>query len=109
MTTALSVASPLSMIWKTHKVEAQPIKCSPAILEVATESYDKISDFGVFKKRFLECLYERRIPCLRRLTSRNVQISFGVDGLGDRRPLLYPRWKKKDFEEMISALKKDLS
>ena len=89
---------------KTRVVRSAEVKCSPSILEKAKEPYDSIDDFKKAKEKFLMCLKAEDSKCLRRLTFRNVQISFGVDGLGDRRDKLYPNWKKTDFEEAYRLL-----
>jgi hypothetical protein len=99
-----------------HLVQAQDgtisstaIKCSPQLLKLANEPYEKIADFDAFKKKFLSCLDKQDVTCLRHLTWRNVQISFGVDGLGDRRDKLYPTWSKAQFQEAAKLVRKGVA
>ena len=94
---------------KNDTIQSSETKCPQALTNIATEKYDLISDFDKFKQKFLGCLHEQDQICLRRLTSKKIQISFGVDGYGDRRAKLYPSWKKKDYEKMIGLIKKGVS
>lgn len=94
---------------KKDTVKSNEGKCPQSLTSIATEKYDLISDFDKFKQKFLGCLQEQNQVCLRRLTSKKIQISFGVDGYGDKRAKLYPTWKKKDFEGIIGLLKKGVA
>src|SRR5262249_40371312 len=61
-------------------VQASPEKCPKTLVQTAAEPYDLISDFEKVKNKFLSCLEKQDKVCLRRLTWKRVQISFGVDG-----------------------------
>ena len=91
---------------KEKNIQSFPADCPKDFLLQATEPYEKIADFEQFKKRFLACAKKQDALCLRKLTSRSVQISFGVDGLGDLRDKLYPAWKKENYEELVRLLEK---
>jgi hypothetical protein len=90
----------------SEKITSKEVKCDANFLKIAKKPYDKISDFNKYESRFLKCLSILDKNCLRGLISKKLQLSFGVDGLQDRRDIVFTTWKKKDFVRLHNLVKK---
>jgi hypothetical protein len=90
-------------------VTVQAIDCPSRLRDRALFPYEKIADFGRFKKRFVQCLETSDEPCLRGLISRTAQLSFGFDPPEDRRDRIFRDWKRADFRRMAKQLRQGTS
>lgn len=90
----------------TDKVTSKEIKCEAEFLKKAREPYTKISDFKDYQAKFLSCLKSSDQKCLRGLISKNLQVSFGVDGMQDRRDYIFATWKKENFNRLHDLVQK---
>ncbi|MBC7458323.1 MAG: hypothetical protein H7235_08605 [Bdellovibrionaceae bacterium] len=88
------------------KVVARETKCNSSILKKATEPYTIISEFEQYKSQLLKCLNQSDEKCIRGLVSKTLQVSFGVDGMLDRRDYIFENWKKEDFKRLHDLIKK---
>lgn len=93
----------------SSKVSSKEVKCDSAFLKKAVEPYAKIADFKKYESRILECLSTNEQKCLRGLISKTLQVSFGVDGLQDRRDYIFENWKKEDFKRLGDSIKKGVT
>lgn len=82
----------------------KPSSCTKKIKNRANLKYATIKSVSDLKKRFQSCLKEKDIICLRSMTDKNIQISFGVEPPGDHAFQLYNKWKIPDFKKMESLL-----
>jgi hypothetical protein len=88
------------------KVTSKEKNCDSVFLNNAKKPYAKISDFKKYEARILECLAKPDQNCLRGLISKTLQVSFGVDGLQDRRDYIFETWKTEDFKRLHDLIKK---
>lgn len=91
---------------KAKKVEATKVNCQKDFLSRATEPYEKFNDFQKYKTKLIQCLETQNKACLRKLISKTIKISFGDNGFGDRREILFKRWKEADYKRVSQLLKK---
>lgn len=87
------------------ELKVRTASCSDQIIKRSNIPYVNIGNFEDFKKKFIFCLQKKDVACLRSLTSKSVQVSFGVEPPGDQAYLLYSKWKKSDFEKMERLLR----
>ncbi len=88
------------------KVEATQVKCEKEFLSQATEPYEKFADFQKYKARLVQCLDSKNKTCLRKLISKTMKISFGDEGFGDRRDLVFANWRDADYKRVKQLLLK---
>ncbi len=91
---------------KAKKVEATKVKCEKEFLARATEPYEKVADFQKYKSKLIQCLDSQNKECLRKLFSKTMKISFGDEGFGDRRDLVFATWKDADYKRVKQLLLK---
>ena len=91
---------------KAKKVESTVVKCETHFLNRAIESYEKFESFQKYRTKFTACLGSKDKECLRRLISKTVKISFGDEGYGDRRDIIFATWKESNYERVKALLAK---
>lgn len=85
------------------------VPCSTTIKNRANLAQTKIGNVEEFKSKLTSCLKVKDVSCLRALTSKNIQVSFGVEPPGDQAYLLYSKWKDADFKKMLELLAKGIT
>ena len=90
-------------------VTVKSAACTKEIKDRAKFKYASIKTADELKKRFQTCLKAKDINCLRSMTNKSVQVSFGVESPGDQAYLLYSKWKASDFQEMENLLEQGLN
>ncbi|MGE0631953.1 MAG: hypothetical protein AB7O96_06070 [Pseudobdellovibrionaceae bacterium] len=91
------------------KADIKTADCSKEIKDRANFKYTSIGTSKEIKAKFIACLMGRDIHCLRSLTDKNIQVSFGVEPPGDQAFLMYSKWKEADFKKMQSLLEQGMS
>lgn len=86
-------------------IKSKDIKCDSALLKKAEEPYLKIADFSLYKKKLLGALNKEDKPLLNKLISKTIMLSFGVDGLQDRREIIFNSWKSADYKRLAKLIR----
>lgn len=86
-------------------IKSKEVKCDSAFLKKAEEPYLKIADFSLYTKKLLGALDKEDKPLLNKLISKTIMLSFGVDGLQDRREVIFNSWKSADYKRLAKLIR----
>lgn len=86
-------------------IKSKDIKCDSVFLKKAEEPYLKIADFSLYRKKLLGALDKEDKPLLNKLISKTIMLSFGVDGLQDRREIIFSQWKSADYKRLAKLIR----
>lgn len=88
-----------------EKIKSKEVKCNSTFINKAEEPYLKITDFTLFKRKLLKALDKEDKPLLNKLISKTIQLSFGVDGIQDRREIIFSSWKNTDYKRLAKLIR----
>jgi hypothetical protein len=87
------------------KIKSKVVKCDSTFLKKAEEPYLKLADFSLYQNKLLGALDKENKPILNRLISKTIMLSFGVDGLKDRREIVFSSWKSADYKRLARLIR----
>lgn len=88
-----------------RKIQSKEVKCDPTFLKNAEEPYLKLADFSLYKNKLLDALDKEDKSLLNKLISKTIMLSFGVDGLQDRREIIFNSWKSADYKQLAKLIR----
>ncbi len=86
-------------------IKSKELKCDSSFLKKAEEPYLKIAEFSLYKMKLLGALDKEDKPLLNKLISKTIMLSFGVDGLQDRREIIFNSWKSADYKRLAKLIR----